>query len=58
MGQDYHCMPVIPKLFLIAYHFWVPDCHHVPPCARTTQFTKYDSIESLKNLHKLTQMRH
>jgi len=40
---------VVPKLFLIAYHLWEPHCHHVPPCSRKTQSTKYHSIKSLEN---------
>jgi len=41
--------PVVPKLFLITYHLWDPYCHHVPPCSRKTQSTKYHSIKSLEN---------
>ena len=42
-------MSVVPKLFLIAYHLWVPYCQHVPPCSRKTQFTKCHSIKRLEN---------
>jgi len=49
------CRPsrsVIPKLFLIAYHFWVPYCHHVPHCYRQTQCGKYHSIKIKQELTK------
>jgi len=41
--------PVVPKLFLIVYHLWVPYCHHVPTCSRKTQSTKEHLIKSLEN---------
>jgi len=42
-------MTVVLKLFLSTYHLWDPYCHHVPPCSRKTQSTKYHSIKSLEN---------
>ena len=53
--------PVVPKLFLSAYHLWVPYCYHVPPCTRKSQCAKYNSIKSLEkqnwhicNVNKMT----
>jgi len=40
---------VVLKLFLIAYHLWLPYCYHVPPCSRKSQCAKYHSIKSLEN---------
>ena len=40
---------VIPNVFLIGYHLWVPYCHHITTYSRTTQSAKYHSIKSLKN---------
>jgi len=40
--------PVVPKLFLIAYHLGDPHFHHVPPYSRKTQPTKYHAIETWK----------
>ena len=40
---------VVPKLYFIAYHLWVPYCQHVPPCYRKTQSYKYYSIKSFEN---------
>jgi len=44
-----HCRSVVPKLFLIACHLWVPCCQHVPPCFRKSQCAKYNLIKSLEN---------
>ena len=33
---------VVPELFLITYHLWVPYCQHVPPCSRKSQCAKYN----------------
>ena len=40
---------VVPKVFLIAYHLWVPHCQHVPPCSRKSQSTKYHLITNVWN---------
>ena len=43
-------IPVVPKLFLIAYHLWVPYYQHVPPCSRRSQCAKYHSIKGLETI--------
>jgi len=43
---------VVLKLFLIAYHLWLPYYHHVPPCSRKSQCAKYYSIKSLENQNR------
>jgi len=36
--------PLVPKLFLIAYHLWDPYDHHVPP------FSRKNSIYQIYNI--------
>jgi len=40
---------MVRKLFLIAYHLWVPYCQHLPPCSRKSQCAKNNSSKTLEN---------